>query len=115
MAMRWRKSSRLRNRPSDVANVAGRAPGGRPRRLPQRSARVEDEQCDGGTNSGRQVKAGQVLAVPPKCAVMSVAAVAAVAAASATFDPNNNDYSYNNEDDLKRFWRPRSSRCDSIC
>ncbi|MDP7586297.1 MAG: hypothetical protein QF920_10885 [Verrucomicrobiota bacterium] len=55
---------------------------------------------------------------PPKCAVMSVAAVAAVAAASATFcnfDPNNNDYSYNNEDDLKRFWRPRSSRCDSIC
>ncbi len=41
--------------------------------------------------------------------------VAAVAAASATFDPNNNDYSYNNEDDLKRFWRPRSSRCDSIC
>jgi len=34
-----------------------------------------------------------LLAVPPGCAVMSVAAVAA---ASATFDPNNNDYSYNN-------------------
>ena len=67
--MRWRKRSRLRNRPSDDANAAGRAPGSRPRRLPQWSASVEDEHRNAGTNGGQQGKAGQVLAVPPKCAV----------------------------------------------
>ena len=67
--MRWRKPSRLRNRPNDVANAAGSAPGSGPRKLPQRSAGVEDEHRNAGTNSGRQVKAGTVLAVPPKCAV----------------------------------------------
>ena len=30
---------------------------------------VEDEQLYAGVNGGRQVKAGEVLAVPPKCAV----------------------------------------------
>ena len=34
---------------------------------------VEDEQLYVGVNGGRQVKAGEVLAVPPKCAVMSIA------------------------------------------
>ena len=52
-------------------------------------------------------------------AATTAAAVAAAASATTTTvcncDPNSNDYSYNNEDDLKRFWRPRSSRCDSIC
>jgi len=67
--MRWRKRSRLRNRPSDNANVAGSAPSGRSRHLPQRSAGVEDEHRNAGTNGGQQGKAGQVLAVPPKCAV----------------------------------------------
>ena len=60
----------------DDANVAGSAPGSRPCRLPQRSASVEDEHCDAGINSGRQVKAGTVLAVPSKCAVrLALAAI----------------------------------------
>ena len=66
-------------------------------------------------------------AVPPKCVVRSVTTTTAAAASAATTavaaaasattttvcncDPNSNDYSYNNEDDLKRFWWPRSSRC----
>ena len=50
-------------------NVAGSAPSGRSRHLPQRSAGVEDEHRNAGINSGRQVEAGTVLAVPPKCAV----------------------------------------------
>ena len=54
---------------ADDANAAGRAPGSRPRRLPQWSASVEDEHRNAGTNGGQQGKAGQVLAVPPKCAV----------------------------------------------
>ena len=67
--MRWRKRSRLRNRPSDNANAASSPQSSRPRRLPQRSAGVEDEHRYAGTNGGQQGKAGQVLAVPPKCAV----------------------------------------------
>ena len=63
-------------------NAAGRAPGSRPRRLPQRSAGVEDEHRNAGTNGGRQVEAGQVLAMPSGCAVMSVATAAATAAAT---------------------------------
>jgi len=69
VAMRWRKPNLSRNRPSDNANVAGSAPSGRSRHLPQRSAGVEDEHRNAGINSGRQVEAGTVLAVPPKCAV----------------------------------------------
>jgi hypothetical protein len=54
---------------ADDANIAGSAPGSRPRRLPQRSAGVEDEHCDAGINSGQQGKAGQVLALSSGCAV----------------------------------------------
>ena len=42
---------------------------GRGDSLSQRSACVESECCDAGINSGQQGKAGEVLAVPPKCAV----------------------------------------------
>ena len=52
------------NRGGDNANIAGSAPGGRQGHLPQRSAGMEDEQYDGGTNSGRQVEAGQALPTP---------------------------------------------------
>ena len=48
----------------DNPNISGSAPGGRQGPLPQRSAGMEDEQYDGGTNSGRQVEAGQVLPTP---------------------------------------------------
>ena len=48
----------------DNANISGSAPGGRQGPLPQQSAGMEDEQYDGGTNSGRQVEAGQVLPTP---------------------------------------------------
>ena len=69
MAMRWRKPNLSRNRPSDNANVAGSAPSGRSRHLPQRSAGVEDEHRNAGTNGGQQGKAGQVLALSSGCAV----------------------------------------------
>ena len=48
----------------DNANISGSAQGGRQGPLPQRSAGIKDEQYDGGTNSGRQVEAGQVLPTP---------------------------------------------------
>ena len=67
--MRWRKPNLSRNRPSDNANVAGSAPSGRSRHLPQRSAGVEDEHRNAGTNGGQQGKAGQVLALSSGCAV----------------------------------------------
>ena len=54
---------------ADDANIAGRAPGGRQGHLRQRSAGVEDEHRNAGTNGGRQVDAGQVLALSPKRAV----------------------------------------------
>ena len=53
----------------DDANAASSPQGCRPRRLPQRSAGVEDEHRNAGTNSGRQVEAGQVLALSSGCAV----------------------------------------------
>ena len=52
-------------------NIAGSAPGSGPRRLPQRSAGVEGEQLYAGVNSGRQVKAGEVLALSSGCAVIT--------------------------------------------
>ena len=58
---------------TDAANIAGSAPSGRSRHLPQRSAGVEDEYNNAGVDGGRQIKAGKLLAVPPKCAVRSVA------------------------------------------
>ena len=53
----------------DNANIAGSAPGGRQGHLPQRSASVEDEHRNAGTNGGRQVEASQVLALSSGCAV----------------------------------------------
>ena len=65
----YRGGDHLRLGGADDANIAGRAPGGRQGHLRQRSAGVEDQHRNAGTNSGRPVDAGQVLAMPPKCAV----------------------------------------------
>ena len=67
----------------DDANIAGSTPGGRPCYLRQRSAGVEDQHRNAGTNSGRPVDAGQVLALSSGCAVMSVATTTAAAASTA--------------------------------
>ena len=67
----------------DNANIAGSTPVGRQGHLRQRSAGVEDQHRNAGTNGGQQGKAGQVLAVPPTGAVMSVATTTAAAASTA--------------------------------
>ena len=80
----YRGGDHLRLGGADDANIAGSAPSGRPCYLRQRSAGVEDQHRNAGTNSGRPVDAGQVLAVPPTGAVMSVATTTAAAASAAT-------------------------------
>jgi predicted porin len=47
-------------------------------------------------------------------AAAATTAAAAASAASATvcnYDPNSNDYSYNNEDELSRFWSGSPQCC----